>query len=136
MVATMLTLAKRALLALLLLLSFGCATTDQIALATERGLEAGSMALDAAVDQEIIRCQSPDPAARARCIAPIERVSDGADAPLRAAVAALRAYWTAAAAGDKGAASRALLAAKTAIAGLPPEYFGGLPALVQKAVRP
>ncbi len=135
MVQRMLTLATRVLLCVPLFAA-GCVTTNQIALATERGLEAGSATLDAAVDQEIIRCQSPDAVARARCIAPIEKVSDAAEAPLRAAVAALRGYWAAAASGDQAAAQRALLAAKTAIAELPPEYFGGLPSLVQKAVRP
>lgn len=123
---------KRLALALLLC---GCATSNQTALAIERGLDAGSAGLDIAVDVVIEKCRAqnlPTEEARAQCVAKIEHVNDVSTPIIELAVASLQTYWIAAAANDKTAAERALLGARHAIEQLPDEYFAGLKLLVQR----
>jgi hypothetical protein len=110
-------------------------TQQQRVLATERALEAGSEALDIAVEAQIEVCRSkqlPTEAEREACVEKIAVVNEAAEPVVTTAVAAMRAYWAAAAANDKEAAERALLALKTAIANLPDEYFVGIKQTVEK----
>ncbi len=114
----------------------GCALTqDQRVLATERAMEAGSAALDLAVDAAIETCRAknlPDEAAREACVEPVATVNDAATPVLEAGVAALRGYWSARAAGDDDKIQQSLEALRAAIDALPPDYFTGLQDLARR----
>lgn len=119
---------------LLALLLAGCASSHQKMLAVERGLDAGSAALDVAVDITIERCRAknlPTESERAACVAKVEHVNDVATPVIDLAVGALQTYWTAAAAADEGRQAQAIAGLKAAIASLPDEYFAGLKALTE-----
>jgi hypothetical protein len=114
----------------------GCALSqEQRVLATERALEAGSASLDLAVDAAVEACRAknlPDEAAREACVGPIATINDAATPVLEAAVAALRAYWSAKAAADETKVGQAVAALRVALEALPSEYFAGLQALGEK----
>lgn len=120
---------------LLLILLSGCAlTSDQKALAIERGLDAGSAGLDLAVDANIEICQAkglPTEEARGACVDTISKINDETTPLIETAALALQSYWIAAAAGDKPAAQKALLALRHAVENLPDKYFAGLKSLAQ-----
>jgi len=110
-------------------------TQQQRILAVERGLDAGNEALDLAVEIQIEKCRAknlPSDEARELCVEPMMKANDVATPIIEAAVAALRAYWTAAAANDQSNMQRALLALRTAIDNLPDAYFAGLKPIVER----
>jgi hypothetical protein len=114
----------------------GCALSqEQRVLATERALEAGSAALDLAVDAAVERCRAKnlaDEAAREACVEPVAKINDAATPMIETAVAALRAYWSAKAAADETKVGQAIVALRAALEALPSEYFAGLQALGEK----
>lgn len=117
-----------------LVLTCCVSTTNQIALETERGLTAGSAALDVAVDAAIAVCRArdlPTPEARADCMEEIVQIDAAAGEVVVISVDALRAYWEAIAKDDRGGAAAALARLIAAADSLPPKYFAG----VQRMIR-
>lgn len=107
-----------------------------VALSAERALDAGSAQLDAVVDAKIEECRAkelPTPELRAECVADVAKKAEAADLGMQAAVAALRAYWAAVAAGDASKMAQALAAFRAAAETLPPEYFAGVVAAARGA---
>lgn len=98
-------------------------------LGVERGLEAGSAALDLAVDQVIQHCRDqalPTIEARAACVEKVATANKTAEPVLQLMAAAIRGYWAAAAEDDKVGMARAVVALKAAAQSLPPEFFRGV----------
>lgn len=131
------TLAARFLLAGALAVTPGCAAMNYGAVAVERGLEAGSMALDVAVDARITYCREknlPSELSRAACVSGVMKADAAAEKAMTAAVVALRLYWTAAAANDRAGKREAVVALAKAVADMPPEYFEGVQKMARRMV--
>lgn len=119
-------------LALVLPLVGGCTTMQRsIAVRAERVLEAGNGAWDEHIDRVIDDCrakQLPTPAERAECVKRENDIDKKiVDPAVRSAVAALRAFWIASAAGASPQDLKKHLAEfQDAVKDLPPEFFAGV----------
>jgi hypothetical protein len=111
-------------------LATGCA--HQAALIAEHTLDAGVTAWSEHVDDAIANCRAqnlPTETARAACIEPVAQLDRDVVAPaVLSAVLALRAYWLGVSLDESPAElAKHLDAFRSALAGLPFEYFGGQP---------
>jgi hypothetical protein len=118
---------KRLLLACCVL--FGCAAADKALVYTENGLRAGEQSWDGHYRSEATRCEKlhePETPDMETCFGDTYDADAKVETAIKSAVALLRAYWTARAAGqspDWGAVAQQV---KAILDDLPPEavaYF-------------
>lgn len=130
-----------------LALSMGCSTiTHKIAVYAENGLYAGAQGWSTdVVDPAVAECRDEYQdglqeglseadlrQAWETCIAPIRDANEETEKWAQIAVAALQAYWIAAAANDREGMIKALKDLKVAINHLPDSHFGGLKKILKR----
>ncbi len=117
-----------------------CATLNKSAVYTEKSLISGYTAWDTHVDQVIDKCRKQaheTMEARVNCVGKIPHQHAEIQKAVKTAVAVLRLYWTAVAAGDDPKDLAKILAQLPGILdALPPSYFAGLMKLADKLKKP
>lgn len=107
----------------------GCAHSDKTVLGFEKGLAAGSLLVDAAVDSAIESCEKenlPTPEQRAECVEDAAQLVELTEKATKLAVDGMRLYWAGRASDNAEMMVQGLALIKDAAVMLPPEHFKGL----------
>lgn len=117
----------RRLSIVLLLFCSACAASNKIAVYTENGLTAGEQIWDVHYRSEAARCEKlhePKTSGMEQCFGDTYDADAKVATAIQSAVALLRTYWTARAAGEKPDWAETLKQVQAIIDGLPPEAVG------------